>query len=91
MAALADALAVARSVGVRREVALDALAQGPLGGVVSRATTPSSFAIALASKDLDLALRELGDTPAPIAHAAADVLGAVPDRSADITALVHTE
>src|SRR5688572_23809181 len=29
MAALADALAVARSVGVRREVALDALAQGP--------------------------------------------------------------
>jgi len=91
LAALADALAVARSVGVDRDVALEALASGPLGAVVARVTTSSSFSIALASKDLDLALRELGDTPAPIAHAAGHALRAVTDRSADITALVGKE
>jgi hypothetical protein len=46
------------------------------------------FSVALAAKDLDLALRSLGPAPAPIAHAAARALCAVPDQSADIATLV---
>jgi 3-hydroxyisobutyrate dehydrogenase-like beta-hydroxyacid dehydrogenase len=92
VAALADALAVADVVGVDRAVALEALAAGPLGGAVKRATTSgASFSVALAGKDLDLALQSLGPTPAPIAHAAAQAVCAVPDQSADIAALISRE
>lgn len=87
VAAFADALAAA--VGVDRDTALEALSAGPLGGAVQRATsTGASFSIALAAKDLDLALRELGEAPAPIAHAAADALRAAPDQSANIGTII---
>ena len=92
MAALADTLAVANAVRVDRAVALEALAAGPLGGVITRATTTgASFSIALAGKDLDLARQHLGHTPAPIADAAAQALRAVPDQSADLAALISQE
>jgi 3-hydroxyisobutyrate dehydrogenase len=63
MAGLADTLAVADAVGVDRETALDLLAGGALGGAVRRATASGvGFAIALAHKDIDLALAALDPT-----------------------------
>lgn len=92
MAALADTLTVASAVGVDRDTALDALAAGPLAGAVNRATTSEAmFAIALAHKDLGLALAELGDTPVPVARAAAGLLQAAPDPNADIASLIVKE
>ncbi|HEX7746189.1 MAG TPA: NAD-binding protein, partial [Micromonosporaceae bacterium] len=89
LAALADTLRVADAVGVDREVALDALTAGPLGGAVARATKSGvSFSTALADKDLRLALVELADRPAPVVHAAARVLDSAPDQNADIAALI---
>jgi 3-hydroxyisobutyrate dehydrogenase-like beta-hydroxyacid dehydrogenase len=89
VAALADALAVADAAGVDRAAALDALAAGPLGGAVGRATaTGASFPVALAAKDLGLARRQLGPAAAPLADAAALALAQVPDQSADLAALV---
>jgi len=96
VAALADALAVAAAAGVDRAAALDALAAGPLGGAVGRATaTGASFPVALARKDLDLARRQLDGTAAPLAapvvQAAALALADVPDQSADLAVLVTKE
>jgi 3-hydroxyisobutyrate dehydrogenase len=89
VAALADTLAVAEAVGVGRAAALDALRPSALGGAVTRATaTGASFSLALAGKDIDLALGELGATPAPVARAAAQALRALPDQAADISALI---
>ena len=89
MAALVDTLAVAHALGMDRDTALAALTAGPLGGAVERATAEGvSFAVALAGKDLGLALTELGDAPAPVACAAARVLAAAPDRTADIASLI---
>ena len=89
MAALRDTVAVADAVGVDRSVALAALGTGPLGGAAKRATaTGAWFPIALASKDITLALRHLGDRPAPVARAAARVLSAAPDQNADLSVLV---
>lgn len=89
LAALADVLAVAAAVGVDETVALDALADGALGGAVARARrTDAAFSIALAGKDVDLARHELGDRPAPVVHATADALRARPDQTADIATLV---
>jgi 3-hydroxyisobutyrate dehydrogenase len=89
ISAVADTLAVARAVGVDRDIALDLLASGPLGIAVERATaTGSYFAIALAAKDLDLALEALGDTHAPVARAAADTLRHASDQSADLGTIV---
>jgi 3-hydroxyisobutyrate dehydrogenase-like beta-hydroxyacid dehydrogenase len=90
VAALADTLAVADAVGVAREVALDALAAGALGGAVTRVTDGgSSFAIALAAKDLDLARRELAGFRAAVADAAAELLHCATDPTADISALIQ--
>ena len=90
-AALADALTVADAVKVDRDVALAALATGALGGVVQRAGPGGAFTIALAGKDLDLALAELGDLAAPVARAAADRLRAAADPAADVAAMTQKE
>ncbi|MFE9692953.1 NAD(P)-dependent oxidoreductase [Micromonospora sp. NPDC005806] len=88
VAAIADALAVAEAVGVARRTALDALAAGPLGGAVARATaTDTAFGVALAAKDARLALDALGDAPAPLLRAAASVLAAAPHPHHDIATL----
>jgi 3-hydroxyisobutyrate dehydrogenase len=89
VASLADTLKVADALGVDRDTALEAVAAGPLGGAVKRGTaTGASFSIALASKDMNLALDELGGAHAPIADAAAQLLRAAPDPNADIAELV---
>ncbi|WP_412540251.1 NAD(P)-dependent oxidoreductase [Longispora sp. K20-0274] len=89
LAALADTLAVAAAVGIDRETALEVLAASPLSGAIARGTnTGASFAIALAAKDIDLAIATLGGTPAPVARAAAATLRAAPDQSADLATLV---
>ncbi|MFR9776388.1 NAD(P)-dependent oxidoreductase [Micromonospora sp. MS34] len=86
--AVADALAVADAVGVARRTALDALAAGPLGSAVPRATTTdAAFAVALAAKDARLALDALGGAPAPVLRAATAALAAAPDPHLDIAAL----
>ncbi|MFG2054541.1 NAD(P)-dependent oxidoreductase [Micromonospora sp. NPDC048930] len=88
--AVADTLAVAEAVGVTRRTALDALAAGPLGGAVARATTAdAAFAAALAAKDAQLALDALGGAPAPLLRAAAAVLAAAPHPDRDIAALTN--
>jgi 3-hydroxyisobutyrate dehydrogenase len=87
--ALADALAVARALGVQRDAALDALAAGPLGIAVQRFTGGAGgFAVSLAAKDAALALAALGDEPAPVVRGAAEALRAA-DPDADLTALVQ--
>jgi 3-hydroxyisobutyrate dehydrogenase-like beta-hydroxyacid dehydrogenase len=89
VAALADCLTVADSVGVDRATALDALAGSALGGAVARSTGPGgAFSLALAGKDAGLALREVGTAAVRVARAAAEVLREHPDRSADISTLV---
>ena len=86
----------AAAAGVDRAAALDALAAGPLGGAVGRATAAgASFPVALARRDLDLARRQLGASAvpraAPVAQAAALALAGVPDQSADLAVLVTKE
>lgn len=86
--AVADALTVADAVGVDRRTALDALATGPLGGAVARATaTDAAFSTALAAKDARLALDVLGDAPAPLLRAAASALAAARHPQDDIARL----
>ncbi|MEU5939633.1 NAD(P)-binding domain-containing protein [Micromonospora sp. NPDC047548] len=86
--AVADALAVAGAVGADRRTAVEALATGPLGGAVARATaTDAAFAVALAAKDARLALDALGEVPAPVLRAAASVLAAAPHPYGDIATL----
>ncbi|SBT40150.1 NAD(P)-dependent oxidoreductase [Micromonospora auratinigra] len=90
VAAVADALAVADAVGVDRRTALDALAAGPLGGAVARATaTDAAFAVSLAAKDARLALDALGDASAPVLRATATVLADAPDPQRDIASLTR--
>ncbi|MFF5917366.1 NAD(P)-dependent oxidoreductase [Streptomyces flavochromogenes] len=56
VALVAEALALAGSLGLPRELALRTLAEGPLAGAVGRATaTGSHFPVALAAKDVALA------------------------------------
>ncbi|SCF36491.1 3-hydroxyisobutyrate dehydrogenase [Micromonospora purpureochromogenes] len=88
VAAVADALAVADAVGVDRRTAWEALAAGPLGGAVARASaTDAAFAVALAAKDARLALDALGGRPAPVLSASACVLAAALRPDADIATL----
>jgi len=90
VAALADALAVARTHGVPTETALAALSAGPLSGVAARAaSTTAAFAIAMAAKDLRLALD--GVPAAPVARGALTKLSIVDNKDADIAALVTEE
>ncbi|MFG2840338.1 NAD(P)-dependent oxidoreductase [Streptomyces zaomyceticus] len=56
VALVAEALTLAGSLGLPRELALRTLAEGPLSGAVARATaTGSHFPVALAAKDVALA------------------------------------
>ncbi|MFG3223954.1 NAD(P)-dependent oxidoreductase [Kitasatospora sp. NPDC048194] len=82
-----EVLAVARELGVPQEAAVQALASGPLAGVVARArSTDADFPVRLAAKDLALA------GGGPVLSAAREVLLAHPsiaerDLSAVVTAL----
>jgi 3-hydroxyisobutyrate dehydrogenase-like beta-hydroxyacid dehydrogenase len=90
LGALHDTLAVADAVSIDRALALDALAAGPLGGAVQRATaTGASFAIFLAAKDARLALRDV--QTAPVAAAALQLLHAAADPTADVASLINLE
>ncbi|WP_406104528.1 NAD(P)-dependent oxidoreductase [Micromonospora globbae] len=92
VAGVADALAVARAVGIDRDTALDLLGGGPLGAAVARATSADAdFPITLADKDLGLVLTALGGAPAPLVHAARAALAAAPDPTADIATLTDGE
>jgi 3-hydroxyisobutyrate dehydrogenase len=92
IAGLADTVTVARAVGVDLTDALDVLASSALAGAVRRATaTGASFSVALAAKDLDLALAELGREPAPVARAAGQALHGSVDPTADIGTLITKE
>ncbi|MFH9721958.1 NAD(P)-dependent oxidoreductase [Streptomyces sp. NPDC017254] len=56
VALIGESLALAGALGLPRELALRALAEGPLSGAVARATaTGSHFPVALAAKDVALA------------------------------------
>ncbi|GAA2381391.1 NAD(P)-binding domain-containing protein [Dactylosporangium salmoneum] len=88
-AGLADALAVAEGTGLDRGDAAALLREGPLGPVAARVLAgdgpPAHFGIALAAKDLDLAVAAAG-AELPVVRAARAVLArAVPD--ADLSAL----
>ncbi|WP_041843427.1 NAD(P)-dependent oxidoreductase [Actinoplanes friuliensis] len=86
LAALAETVAVARAANVDIDTALSVLAHGALGGAVRRAQQPdAAFPISLAVKDLDLAL---GLVSSPFVEAAAAVLRAAPDQSADLGTVV---
>ncbi|MEV1328170.1 NAD(P)-dependent oxidoreductase [Micromonospora costi] len=88
---VADALTVARAVGVDRDTALDLLGAGPLGAAVARATTSDAdFPVALAHKDLGLVLDELAGADAPLVRAARAALAAS-DPTADIATLTTRE
>ncbi|MEH1126441.1 NAD-binding protein [Micromonospora sp. CPCC 206061] len=87
--ALADTLAVAEALGVDRDAALEVVGAGALGGVAGRLGGGSAFSVALAAKDLDLALRALGTAPAPVARGAAAALSTVEDRGADLGAIAQ--
>ena len=72
VALVSEALALADALDVPQQQALAQLAAGPLGGVVARArATGSDFPVALAAKDLGLAL---GAADLPLVGAARDTL-----------------
>jgi 3-hydroxyisobutyrate dehydrogenase-like beta-hydroxyacid dehydrogenase len=90
LAGLHDALAVAASLGVDRQSALDVLGRGPLAGAVQRVGAPGAwFAVALAAKDARLALRH--STSSPALEAALALLQAAPDPDADVSGLVNAD
>jgi 3-hydroxyisobutyrate dehydrogenase-like beta-hydroxyacid dehydrogenase len=81
LGALHDTLAVAEALGVDR----DLLASGPLGGALARADSATAdFPVALAAKDLRLTGAET-----PLVVAALNLLDAVPDQAADVSAMTR--
>ena len=91
--ALADTLAVARAVGVDRETALEVLLGRTARWGWSRGPprTGASFAIALAAKDIDLALRELEQPTPRSPELPPRVLQDAQDQSADLGTIVTKE
>jgi 3-hydroxyisobutyrate dehydrogenase-like beta-hydroxyacid dehydrogenase len=86
LGALRDALAVAGALGVRDP--MEVLAAGPVGSVAARASSATaSFAVALAAKDLRLAVREVPDLP--VATAVLEILESYPDGAADVAAITR--
>ncbi len=72
MALLGETMSLASSLGVPRDLALDVLGPGPLGGVLQRANrTGGHFTVELAAKDLGLAA---GVTQLPVSAAALEVV-----------------
>jgi len=88
IAALADAYRVARAVGVDHDTATEVLASSALGDALARVVAGGAFTIALARKDLDLALDALGPTSAPMAHAAGQALREAPDPTSELVTIV---
>lgn len=90
VAGLHDALAVAASLGVDRQTALEVLGRGPLASAVERVGAPgASFAVALAAKDARLALRS--STASPALQAALDLMKSAPDQDADLSSLLSAD
>jgi 3-hydroxyisobutyrate dehydrogenase len=90
VAGLHDALAVAASLGIDRQTALDVLGRGPLASAVQRVGAPGAwFAVELAAKDARLALRH--STSSPALEAALDLMQAAPDQEADLSCLVNAD
>lgn len=88
VALVAEALTLAGSLGLPRELALRSLAEGPLSGAVARATaTGSHFPVALAAKDVALATAAAELPVLEAVHAA--LSGDASLRDQDLSALVH--
>lgn len=91
VAAVADAIAVGRSVGLSREDTLTLLEASPLTGLVDRARggPGASFAVKMAAKDLNLALSSVS-APVPVAMGATELLRQAVvngDATADLSAI----
>ncbi|MCX5226024.1 NAD(P)-dependent oxidoreductase [Streptomyces sp. NBC_00233] len=88
VALVAEALALAGSLGLPRELALRTLAEGPLAGAVGRATaTGSYFPVALAAKDVALATAAAELPVLEAVHAA--LTGDASLRDRDLAALAR--
>jgi 3-hydroxyisobutyrate dehydrogenase-like beta-hydroxyacid dehydrogenase len=90
MALLGEAVSLARSLGVSRELMMQVLSTGALSGVLARAQADGvNFAVSLAAKDLGLAVGKAGD--APVAAAALAVVRAAIDQHAkeDVAVLAN--
>jgi 3-hydroxyisobutyrate dehydrogenase len=86
VALAAEALALARDLGLPDDLTLSVLRNGPIGGAVARSRDPeSNFSIALAAKDLRLAAvhRDL-----PITRTVLDLMSTA-DQSAELGSLVE--
>jgi 3-hydroxyisobutyrate dehydrogenase-like beta-hydroxyacid dehydrogenase len=91
LALFGEALTLADSLDVPRDLALDVLGSGPLGGVLQRAQASGGFfTVELAAKDLGLAVEAAA---IPVAAAALEVVrAAVPEHAKeDVKILVHLE
>lgn len=88
VALIGEALALAGSLGLPRELALRTLAAGPLAGAVGRATaTGVHFPVALAAKDVALAT---ATAKLPVLEAVHTALTADPDlRDRDLAAVIR--
>jgi hypothetical protein len=76
---------------VDRTTALDVLVQSALGRTVERVTGGGAFTVALARKDLALALDALPGEAAPVARATAHVLASIVDAEAELVSIVTKE
>jgi 3-hydroxyisobutyrate dehydrogenase len=91
MTLLGETLALADSLGVPRELALEVLSAGPLGGVLRRAQAAGGFfTVELAAKDLGLAV---GSASLPVSATALDVVRAAVDAHGkeDLKVLAHLD
>ena len=90
MTLLGEAVSLAQSLDVPRDLLLRLLSTGPLAGLLSRATAPGThFALSLAAKDLGLALDKAAS--APVAAAALTAVRERLDRHAkhDVAVLAN--
>lgn len=88
VAVVAESLALADALGLPEDLVVDALQAGPMGGAVKRARDKSaSYAVALAAKDLGLALRT---RRLPIAEAVRERLQGLA-QDADLSALADPQ
>jgi 3-hydroxyisobutyrate dehydrogenase-like beta-hydroxyacid dehydrogenase len=91
MALLGETMALANSLGVPRDLALEVLGPGPLGGVLQRANRAGGhFTVELAAKDLALAVE---GAALPMATAALTTVRAANTRHAkeDLRVLANLE
>jgi 3-hydroxyisobutyrate dehydrogenase len=91
MTLLGETLTLADSLGVPRELAMQVLSAGPLGGVLKRAQAAGGFfTVELAAKDLGLAV---GLAALPVSAVALDVVRAAVDAHGkeDLKVLAHLD